>query len=55
MSVGEHAVGEEKGGSVVGVGRVGQLREEHRNGVVAGAGGYYGSGSWGTGGKQGVN
>ena len=33
MGVGEHAVGEEKGGRVIGVRRVGQLREEHRNGV----------------------
>lgn len=34
MCIGEHAVGEEEGGSVVGAGRVGdEEREERRDGV----------------------
>ena len=46
MGVGEHAVCEEERGGVVGVRRVGQLREKRRNGVELRARGYDGRGSW---------
>lgn len=36
MSIGEHPIGEEEGSSIVRVGRVGQLGEQCRYGVVVG-------------------